>query len=89
MKNVTKKELINYVTKITDLEREESEVAISAFLQGIEYFTKQEERNIQIRGFGSFNIITRKAKKGRIITRNEVIDIPEKKVVKFRPSFTI
>lgn len=40
-----------------------------------------------IKGFGSFKIITRKARNGRNPSTGETILIPEKKVVKFKPYF--
>jgi len=40
-----------------------------------------------IKGFGSFKTITRKARNGRNPATGETIQIPEKKVVKFKPYF--
>ena len=41
---------------------------------------------MKIRGFGSFRVVKRRPKKGRIIKTGKEIIIPERLVVKFKPS---
>ena len=40
--------------------------------------------NIEIRGFGTYKVVTRKARTGRNPKNSEIIQIPAKKVPKFR-----
>lgn len=43
-------------------------------------------REVTLRGFGSFKMKTRKARKGRNIGKGTIIDIPAKDVPTFKPS---
>lgn len=45
----------------------------------------QEGEDVKISGFGSFRVKTRKARQGRNPQTGEVVQIPEKKVIKFVP----
>ena len=42
--------------------------------------------NIEIRGFGSYKVVLRKARKGRNPKNSEIIQIPEKKAIKWKMS---
>ena len=42
------------------------------------------EKNIEIRGFGTYKIIKRKARIGRNPKNSELIKIPEKKAIKWK-----
>ena len=44
-----------------------------------------KENNVYLRGFGTFEVKTRKAKTGRNITKNTTVIIPEHKVPTFKP----
>ncbi|NPB06877.1 MAG: HU family DNA-binding protein [Aquificae bacterium] len=43
---------------------------------------------VQVSGFGTFTVKTRKAKKGMDLKRMKAITIPERRVVVFKPSKT-
>ena len=43
-------------------------------------------QNVYLRGFGSFVVKTRKAKKGRNISKNITIDIPAHNIPSFKPA---
>ena len=45
-------------------------------------------KNIEIRGFGTYKIIKRKARIGRNPKNSELIQIPEKKAIKWKVSKT-
>ena len=45
-------------------------------------------KNIEIRGFGMYKIIKRKARIGRNPKNSELVQIPEKKVIKWKISKT-
>lgn len=42
--------------------------------------------DVFIRGFGSFNIVTRKAKTGRLLSDNTPLHVPAKNILKFKPA---
>ncbi len=46
----------------------------------------QKEENIEIRGFGTYKVTKRKARLGRNPKNSSVIQIPEKKVIKWKMS---
>ena len=46
-------------------------------------------KNIEIRGFGSYKITNRKARMGRNPKNSETIQIPAKKVIKWKMSKTL
>ncbi|HNT51523.1 MAG TPA: HU family DNA-binding protein [Cyclobacteriaceae bacterium] len=48
--------------------------------------TLRKGEQIDLRGFGTFKVIERKAKKGRNVYTGEAMDIPARKIVKFYPS---
>ena len=53
-------------------------------------FTKTlcKGKNIEIRGFGSYKVAKRKARIGRNPKNSEVVQIPEKKAIKWKMSKT-
>ena len=56
------------------------------FLEVIEALCRDE--NIEIRGFGTYKITKRKARMGRNPKNSELVQIPEKKAIKWKMSKT-
>lgn len=85
---MTKQDLINEIVSIAGVEKKtvehvlnvERDVMIDALQRGEE---------IANRGFGTFKIATHAARKARNLHTNEMIDVPEKKVVKFKAAFDV
>ena len=48
----------------------------------------REGKNIEIRGFGTYKVVKRKARIGRNPKNSELIQIPEKKAIKWKISRT-
>jgi nucleoid DNA-binding protein len=59
---MNKKELINVVSKITNVAKKDVDVTVTAILETI-ILTLAKEEPIRLVGFGSFHIYTRKVKK--------------------------
>ncbi|MBO5816265.1 MAG: integration host factor subunit beta [Bacteroidales bacterium] len=81
---MTKAEIIKEVSKSTGIEA----TAVSAVVEGFMEAVKDSlanENNVYLRGFGTFEVKTRKAKTGRNITKNTTVIIPEHKVPAFKP----
>ena len=57
------------------------------FLEFVEALSRGE--NIEIRGFGSYKIVKRKARTGRNPKNSETILIPAKKAIKWKMSKTL
>ena len=45
-----------------------------------------EGKNIEIRGFGTYKVVNRKARIGRNPKNSEIVQIPEKKAIKWKMS---
>ena len=48
----------------------------------------REGKNMEIRGFGTYKIVKRKARIGRNPKNSELVQIPEKKAIKWKTSKT-
>ena len=82
---MTKKEIVDKVTKQTGIDREDVYLLFEAFIQTIQE-SMIEGNNIYIRGFGSF-INKKKAKKiARNISTNTAIIIEPHYYPNFKPS---
>jgi DNA-binding protein HU-beta len=80
---MNKAELIEYVAKKTDMTKRSAEDAVNATLEGIKKNVKKS--GVQIVGFGSFTVASRKGRMGRNPQTGEPIKIKPSKTVKFRP----
>ena len=81
---MTKAEIVKEVSKSTGIES----TAVSAIVEGFMATVKgalAKEENVYLRGFGTFEVKTRKAKTGRNITKNTSVIIPEHTVPTFKP----
>lgn len=78
-------ELVRRVSARTGIPQKDVSIIVDALFDEMKavLLSKQE---IEIRGFGSFRIVKRKPKKGRVIKTGEEVIIPERYVVKFKPS---
>ncbi len=82
---MNKTELINIISRKTDMEFLKAKQLIDTFCDTIMSEVKQGNR-VQISGFGTFELRNRKAKKGRNPQTGEQIVIPERSVPFFKPS---
>ncbi len=80
---MNKAELIEYVAKQTKMTKRGAEAAVNATLEGIKKHVKRG--GVQLVGFGSFTVVSRKARMGRNPQTGEPIKIKASKSVKFRP----
>ena len=62
------------------------ELSREIFTQAIKYLRRGE--NIEIRGFGTYKIVKRKARTGRNPKNSELVQIPEKNAVRWKMSKT-
>lgn len=82
---MTKADLVTEIAKRTGLEKTLTQVVVEELMSVTkEHLTAGE--NIYLRGFGTFEIIERKEKTGRNISKGETIIIPAHKIPKFKPS---
>ncbi len=82
---MTKADLVDEVSRATELSRKDSEVIVEALFDSVVKALKNSDK-LEVRGFGSFRIRKRKARQGRNPKTGEKVDVPEKKVPYFKPS---
>ena len=80
---MNKTEFINAVAEQSGLSKVDSKKAVEAFIQTISNEMK-EGGKISLLGFGSFSTTEKAARKGVNPKTKELIDIPARKVVKFK-----
>lgn len=81
---MTKAEIVREVSKSTGIENATVSAVVEGFMATVKGALTKEE-NVYLRGFGTFEVKTRKAKTGRNITKNTTVIIPEHKVPTFKP----
>lgn len=82
---MTKAELVEEVTRVTELPRKESEAAVETIFDSI-IAALQSDDKIEIRGFGSFRTRQRRGRTGRNPKTGAKVDVPAKKIPYFKPS---
>lgn len=83
---MTKAEIVAEISKKTGIPRAEVLITVEAFTETIKTALVKGEEGVYLRGFGSFVLKTRAKKIGRIISNNTSIEIPEHKIVSFKPA---
>ena len=81
---MTKAEIVKEVSKSTGIENATVSAVVEGFMATVKGALAKDE-NVYLRGFGTFEVKTRKAKTGRNITKNTTVIIPEHKVPTFKP----
>lgn len=82
---VTKADLVEKVAEKTGLTRTDVAVVVDSFLDTVKKAV-ENGHNIEIRGFGTFKIKVRKARKARNPRTGDVVPVPDRKVPVFKPS---
>lgn len=82
---MTKADLVDEVSRVTELSRKDSEVIVETLFDSIIRALKSGDK-LEVRGFGSFRIRERKPRQGRNPKTGEKVSVPEKKVPYFKPS---
>ena len=82
---MNKADLKTFVKEATGITKKEAGIVIDAVLYGIKAGAVKDGK-VTLVNFGSFNLKTPAARKARTPRTGEAIDVPEKTVVKFKPS---
>ncbi|HWR83143.1 MAG TPA: HU family DNA-binding protein [Candidatus Deferrimicrobium sp.] len=82
---MTKADLVERVAEKTGLTRTDVAVVVDSLLDVIKK-SLESGHNIEIRGFGTFKIKVRKARKARNPRTGDVVPVPDRKVPVFKPS---
>jgi DNA-binding protein HU-beta len=81
---MNKTEFIAVVAKNADITKVDAKKAVDAFIKAVEIAVKKGDK-VSLLGFGSFSVISKAARKGVNPKTKSSIDIPARKVVKFKP----
>ena len=81
---MTKAEIVKEVSKSTRFEATTVMAVVEGFMDAVKGSMAKGE-NIYLRGFGTFEVKTRKAKTARNITKNTTMVIPEHRIPAFKP----
>jgi integration host factor subunit beta len=81
---MTKSELVEEVSRVSDLTKKHSEVIVDTVFKTIVEALHRGE-TIELRGFGSFRLRRRESRKGRNPKTGDRVDVPPKHVPYFKP----
>ena len=81
---MNKSDLISKMAEISGMTKASAEKALNAFIEAVKEALGRGER-VSLVGFGTFMVVERAARKGRNPRTGEEIEIPAKKIVKFKP----
>jgi integration host factor subunit beta len=80
---MTKAELIDEVSKLSNLTKKETETIVNTVFDNITDALAKWDK-VELRGFGSFRIRHRNSRKGRNPKTGSAVDVPEKRVPFFK-----
>ncbi|CAB5085668.1 DNA-binding protein HBsu [Olavius algarvensis associated proteobacterium Delta 3] len=82
---MTKAELIEMMAKDAGISKAAAAAALTSFTDGVTKSLKKKNGKMTLVGFGTFQKVRRKARKGRNPQTGEAIKIKASNVVKFKP----
>lgn len=81
---MTKADLVEIVAREADMTKKDVEQLVEIIFDSI-VSTLNKGEKIELRGFGSFRVRERNARKGRNPKTGEPVEIPAKRVAYFKP----
>ncbi len=84
---MTKADIVNEISKNTGIEKVTVQKTVEAFMESVKD-SLAKDKNVYLRGFGSFIVKKRAEKTARNISKNTTIIIPEHYIPAFKPSKT-
>jgi len=82
---MTKADLVEQVAEKTGLTRTDVAAVVDNFLDAVKR-SLEKNQGIEIRGFGTFKVKARKARKARNPRTGEEVPVPDRNVPVFKPS---
>ena len=82
---MTKADIVDQIAEATGLTKTDTAAIVEGFLTSV-VLALQKGEHIEIRGFGTFKVVTRASRTGRNPKTGEVVRIPERPVPVFKPS---
>src|ERR1700704_674482 len=81
---MTKAELVDEVARVVQLTKKQAETIVNIIFDSIVESLRSGQK-IELRGFGSFRLRSRKSRTGRNPKTGEKVDVPSKKIPYFKP----
>ena len=82
---MTKADIVNEISKNTGIEKITVQKTVEAFMEAVKD-SLVSNKNVYLRGFGSFIVKKRAKKTARNISKNTTIVIPEHFIPSFKPA---
>jgi DNA-binding protein HU-beta len=82
---MTKADIVNEVAKTTGIEKIAVQKMVECFMDSVK-IALASDKNVYLRGFGSFIVKKRAKKTARNISKNTTIVIPEHYIPSFKPA---
>jgi len=82
---MTKADIVNEISKSTGVEKVQVQQIVEAFMDSIKD-AMSSNKNVYLRGFGSFIVKRRAEKVARNISKNTTITIPAHNIPAFKPA---
>jgi Bacterial nucleoid DNA-binding protein len=82
---MTKADIVNEVAKATGIEKNQVQIVVESFMKSIKG-SLAEDKNVYLRGFGSFVVKRRAKKTARNISKNTTLVIPAHSIPAFKPA---
>ena len=82
---MTKADIVNEVAKATGMEKIAVQNVVESFMESVKE-SLSKDKNVYLRGFGSFIVKTRSQKTARNISQNTTMIIPEHNIPAFKPA---
>ncbi|MDR0938635.1 MAG: integration host factor subunit beta [Mediterranea sp.] len=84
---MTKADIVNDIAAKTGIDKPTILITVEAFMESVKD-ALANDKNVYLRGFGSFVVKKRAQKTARNISRNTTIIIPEHNIPAFKPART-
>lgn len=85
---MNKTDLVNEIAAKANLSKADSKAALDAVLESISQALANEDK-VQLLGFGTFAVVEKPAREGINPRTKEKIQIPARKVIKFKASDSV
>lgn len=85
---MNKTELIQAMSEKSGLTKKDTQRALDAFLEVTTHALKKEQR-LSLPGFATFKVVDRPARVARNVATGGTVNVPAKKVVKFKVGATL
>lgn len=81
---MNKKDLVDTMAGAADISKAAAEKALNGMLMAVTEALSKDDK-VTLVGFGTFSVANRSARKAKNPRTGDLIDIPAKKVAKFKP----